>query len=78
MWRLEVTDTFGGEANYCWVNRETLPARTTERGVVRRLKAMMGITGERADVTDYGGGIEVRPKGRDAPCIVGFAQWEEE
>lgn len=75
-WKLEVTDTFGGEANYCWVDRQELPGKTTERGVVRRLKAMMGITGQRADVTDYGGGVEVRPVGKHAPCIVGFAQWE--
>lgn len=23
-WNLELTDTFGGEANYCWVHRETI------------------------------------------------------
>lgn len=25
-WQVEVTDTFGGEANYCWVRRYTIGA----------------------------------------------------
>lgn len=76
-WYLQVTDTFGGEANYSWVDRQELPGKTTERGVVRRLKRMMGITGQRAVVSDMGDLIEVRPVGQGAPCIVGFAQWGE-
>lgn len=75
MWRLEVTDTFGGEANYCWVTRGTSHAKTS-RGAVRALKALMGITGQHADVDDYDIDITVRPTGRDAPCIIGFATWE--
>lgn len=77
MWDLEVTDTFGGDANYCWVRREKSCA-TTDRGVVRALKRLMGITGDRADVSNFGDAIEVRPIGRDAPCIVGFAHWCDE
>ena len=76
MWDLEVTDTFGGQANYCWVDRQKCSAET-DRGVVRALKRMMGITGERAEVSNYGDAIEVRPVGRNAPCIVGFANWSD-
>lgn len=76
-WHLEVTDTFGGEANYSWVTRWTLPAKTTDRGIVRALKAEMGITGDKAEVTDDGAGITVRPVGRRAPCVVGFADLRE-
>lgn len=75
-WHLEVTDTFCGEANYSWATRWTLPGKLTERGVVRALKREMGITGERADVLDAGD-ITVRPVGRDAPCVIGFADLRE-
>lgn len=75
-WDLEVTDTFGGQANYCWVDRCTIHAKS-DRTVIRELKRMMGITGEHADVSDFGETYEVRPTGRNAPCIVGFATWRE-
>lgn len=75
-WHLEVTDTFGGEANYSWVTRWTLPAKTTDRGIVRALKAEMGITGDEAEVTNDDS-ITVRPVGRWAPCVVGFADLRE-
>ena len=81
MYHIEVTDTFGGEANYCWVRRSTTKA-TTRRGVVRAIKAEMGITGERASVRDYwdsnGDGYAVTPTGRNAPCIIGFADWRDD
>lgn len=76
-WAFEVTDTFGGEANYCWANRWTAPATLTKRGVVRALKADMGWTGKKAEVCAFGDSITVAPKGRHAPCVVGFATWTE-
>ena len=75
-WALEVTDTFGGEANYCWVRRWTLRGDLTVRGVVRALKADMGLTGGRAEVDDWGDNITVRPP-KSGPCIIGFASWNE-
>lgn len=69
---LEVTDTFSGESNYAWVKRETVPSHLSRRQLVLHLKRLMGITGERASTTDFGDMIEVRPKGRHAPCIIGF------
>jgi hypothetical protein len=77
MYHIEVTDIFGGDPNYSWVRRSTTKA-TTRRGIVRAIKAEMGITGERADVSDYGDIFEVRPIGRNAPCIVGFAEWRDD
>lgn len=72
--QFEVTDTFSGEANYSWVNREEYKGSLTERGAVRKLKAMMGVTGQRCEVNRVGGDdISVRPTGRRAPCIIGFA-----
>ncbi len=33
---IEMTDTFGGEANYCWVNRFLVSA-SSPRGAMRRV-----------------------------------------
>lgn len=74
-WDYEITDTFGGEANYSWVNRGQLVA--SEQGAINIVRAKMGLTGKRAEVSYYGDTIEIRPKGRNAPCIVGFINWVE-
>jgi hypothetical protein len=39
---VEVTDTFGGEANYSWVTRHAIHART-QRGAVNRFSRMSGM-----------------------------------
>jgi len=38
---IEMTDTFGGEANYCWVNRFIVSA-SSHRGAMRRVTARTG------------------------------------
>ena len=38
---IEMTDTFGGEANYCWVNRFIVSA-SSHRGAMRRVCARTG------------------------------------
>lgn len=38
---IEMTDTFGGEANYCWVHRFIVSA-STERGAMRKLARHTG------------------------------------
>jgi len=38
---IEMTDTFGGEANYCWVNRFIVTA-SSHRGAMRRVCAHTG------------------------------------
>ena len=38
---VEMTDTFGGEANYCWVNRFIVSA-STPRGAMRRVCTRTG------------------------------------
>lgn len=75
-WQFEVTDTFGGEANYSWVDRCEGSGSLTDRGVVRALKALMGITGQRAEVDKYGDDIIIRPADK-SHCIVGFATWQD-
>jgi len=52
LWEWEVTDTFGGEANYSWVQRGTVKA-ATESGAIRAAKRAAGLYG-RHRTTDFG------------------------
>lgn len=45
---VEVTDTFGGEANYCWVRRFKVHA-STQRGAMRKVTQHMGYGGVQQD-----------------------------
>ena len=61
---VEYTDTFGGEANYSWVKPETLelPAlKLSDRAIMRRAKAAMGLSGVRGRSYSYGDMWEFRP-----------------
>lgn len=82
---LEYTDTFGGEANYCWVKRRVLTlspangddakARKRYSARVRRgAKRAIGLTGVRGEWTDYGDMMEFRPRNL---CTVLFVTWTE-
>lgn len=61
----EYTDTFGGQANYAWIKRGTLQYNEplSDKAVVRRVKAALGLTGVRCTTQSYGDMIEVRPIG---------------
>ena len=39
---IEVTDTYGGEANYCWVHRFKVRASST-MGAIRKVGREMGL-----------------------------------
>lgn len=69
----ELTDTFGGEANYSWVRRETitLPDDASRRQVITAAKAALGLTGTRCRTFDYGDSWELRPHNS---CTVAFIQ----
>lgn len=43
---VEVTDTYGGEANYCWVHRFKVHA-TSFRGAIRKVSREMGLPSAR-------------------------------
>lgn len=65
---VEVTDTFGGEANYCWVHRHEIDVADGElfakrRAIVKAAKAAEGWTGYRCETNDMGDTIEIRPRG---------------
>lgn len=87
-YRVEVTDTSGGEANYCWVKRYrfSLPLATEEgaaarrlyaRRIVRAAKAAAGWTGLRCVTEpDSGFGFVLRPTGKNAPCWIMFVSYD--
>ena len=76
-YRLELTDTFAGEANYSWVRRGEIAASgdTSRVAIVRRAKKWAGLSGLRCRVYDYGDAIDIRPHGR---CVVLFVIWSSE
>lgn len=42
-YEIEITDTFGGEANYAWVTRHRIKANT-ERGAIWKLSRDSGLS----------------------------------
>lgn len=76
--KIEVTDTFGGEANYCWVRRYEFTGHDnlTQRQVIRAAKEHAGWTGWNCKTTNWGNGsYDVRPVG---VCQIMFisTDWE--
>ena len=71
-WDIEVTDTFGGQANYSWVQRSKLrvPDDISDLALVRRIKSVTGYSGIRGCATVMGDFVEIRFPGR---CVVIFA-----
>ena len=69
---VEYTDTFGGEANYSWVERKTLdiPAVSSDKLVMRRIRKALGLEGVKGRWNNYGDHFEFRPYGM---CQIVFA-----
>jgi len=62
---IEMTDTFGGEANYCWVNRFIVSA-SSPRGAMRKVAkktgfAVRSVGGDRWDAV--------------GACVCYFVEW---
>ena len=72
-YQAELTDTFGGEANYSWVKRASFIAKpeTSKRALIREAKKLLGLYG-RHKSEEYGDMIKLT-FGRD--CIVAFITW---
>lgn len=82
---VEVTDTFGGEANYCWVRRYKVriplmdsegaaERKKYEARIKREIKKAASMTGVRGNWSDFGQGYEFRPRNA---CIVLFATYND-
>ena len=71
-WDIEVTDTFGGQANYSWVARYVIrtPSDISDLALVRRIKSVTGYSGIRGRTEISGDFVEIR---FPACCVVIFA-----
>lgn len=69
----EITDTYGGEANYSWVKRGKIKCKPGENysdlAAVRRVKKSAGWENLRCKRENWGDMIVLRPVGQ---CIVMF------
>lgn len=74
-YEIELTDTFGGEANYSWVRRGRFhaPDNAGRALLVRRGKKALNLT-RRHVAHDYGDTIELRFPGA---CVVAFISHKE-
>lgn len=78
---IEVTDTFGGDANYCWIKRGTTRART-RRGLINAVKRAAGWRGWcRVRVAHCVGvppeEMEIRPTASSGIPQVAFVYWAD-
>ena len=72
---IEMTDTFGGEANYCWVKRAKIDASfDNRRDLLRKIRKEFGIEGVKLRETMNCGDM-VRWDIVGA-CVCIFATWE--
>lgn len=72
MYQAEYTDTFAGQANYCWVDRAEFDADTLHKAL-RRARSEFGLTGVRGDITgEFGDEIWWTPRGS---CTVLIVSW---
>lgn len=72
--KIEKTDTFGGEANYSWVERYELDPvdGETDLQLIRRVKKLIGWTGVKCSKSNFGDMIELRPKKFLNVCFITF------
>lgn len=61
-YRYEYTDTYGGQANYCWVKRGTIEAKNL-KSAVRKAKKEVGLNGVRCQSINFGDEVHLRPCG---------------
>lgn len=71
---VELTDTFGGEANYSWVKRSTfdLDDNASDLAIVRKAKAEIGLSGIRCKRHDFGDMIRLTPRGSARVVFITF------
>jgi len=70
VFEFEMTDTFGGQPNYSWVNRYSiqLPSDFADRDLKNFAKELFGLTGVRGEWDGYSDELEFRPHAE--PIIV--------
>lgn len=72
LWNVEVTDTYGGEANYCWVHRYQVRA-SSARGAIGIVSRKEGLSFR----ADWDSGDTARYNASGA-CVCAFVSWTDE
>ena len=70
---VEYTDTFGGQANYSWVKRETFECADNENPM-KKAKALIGLTGVRGVKIDMGETISFKPYNSNTIMFITFGE----
>jgi hypothetical protein len=74
---IELTDTYGGQANYSWVDRYSFDCEgMTDRQIERKARALIGLTGVRCQRFDYGDMVEWRPYRSATVAFLTFNDWD--
>lgn len=78
-YQFELTDTYGGEANYSWVKRTTveLPDGVGDKWLLLMAREWAGFSGVRCAVEDYGDQQTIRPRGLCQVLFVTYVEPEE-
>lgn len=74
MTTIEYTDTFGGEANYCWVKRWHHSRTLTDRQEVTLAKRLAGLTGHPCRVENWGDTLAIYPRRICRVVFVGYTE----
>ncbi len=72
--QIEYTDTFGGEANYCWVRRWHCKADLTNRQAVTLAKKLTGLTGVPCRKDSFGDSAALYPRGICQVVFIGYSE----
>lgn len=76
-YNIEVTDTFGGEANYCWVKRGKIEGTPSRRKMIAEVKKLAGWDGWcRVKLEHLGDCTVVRPVNTSGVCQIAFVTAE--
>lgn len=76
MYHIEITDTYGGDANYCWVTRGTTKSNS-RAGKIAAVKRLAGWQGIRINVEDLGDMMVIRPCKTERLCQIAFVTWRD-
>lgn len=63
IWQFEITDTFGGEANYSWVRRAYVTKNISQAHAKELAVRWAGWQGLKLKCCDAGWGVDIRPRG---------------
>lgn len=74
LYGFEWTDTFGGEANYCWVQRGYVRARDIKHAITQAKRERYSQPLPRHQLSDYGEMVRIDIKGAAVCCFIEYAE----